>query len=152
MPAVGSAGGIGTQNLIPAMPPQVEHAWLSVDARHKVDQTRRAIHALNSQHALIFMNFQSRLKVTFLPACSRQFEVYARSYSQRGRWESRHSPGQLSASLLQLVSQLEAVTIGGAVILIWMVAARCEVAGGLAIWQSGMQTRKSCIHKLYQQN
>ena len=46
------------------MPPTLEHGWLAVDRRHRVDALRRAIHSLNSQRALVFMNFQQRLKVT----------------------------------------------------------------------------------------
>lgn len=54
------------------MPPQIEHAWVSVEPRHRVDMARRVIHALNSYHALVFMNFQSRLKVRH-DALSHQF-------------------------------------------------------------------------------
>ena len=45
------------------MPPALEHGWLSVDRRHRVDSLLRVIHSLNSQRALVFMNFQHRLKV-----------------------------------------------------------------------------------------
>lgn len=44
------------------MPPQLEHGWLAVDRRHRVDALRRVIHSLNAQRALVFMNFQHRLK------------------------------------------------------------------------------------------
>ena len=46
------------------MPPQLEHGWLAVDRRHRVDALRRVIHSLNAQRALVFMNFQHRLKVS----------------------------------------------------------------------------------------
>lgn len=45
------------------MPPQLEHGWLPVERRHRVDAVRRVIHALNAQRALVFMNFHQRLKV-----------------------------------------------------------------------------------------
>ena len=54
---------MGTRDLIPAMPPQLEHGWVTTTRRHRVDATRRAIHALNAQKALVFMNFQKRLQV-----------------------------------------------------------------------------------------
>ena len=54
---------MGTGDLIPAMPPQLEHGWVTTTRRHRVDATRRAIHALNAQKALVFMNFQKRLQV-----------------------------------------------------------------------------------------
>lgn len=59
----GSAGGVGTADAMPLMPPQLEHGWLLVDRRHRVDAVRRVIHALNSHRALVFMNFQQRLNV-----------------------------------------------------------------------------------------
>ena len=66
-----SAGGLATTGTAPMMPPTLEHGWLAVDRRHRVDALRRAIHSLNSQRALVFMNFQQRLKVTpFTPAAS----------------------------------------------------------------------------------
>ncbi len=46
------------------MPPQLEHGWLAVDRRHRVDALRKVIHSLNAQRALVFMNFQHRLKVS----------------------------------------------------------------------------------------
>jgi len=57
-------GGVGTTDLIPAMPPGIEHGWLQTSRRHRVDATRRAIYAMNAQRALIFMNFQGRLQDT----------------------------------------------------------------------------------------
>ena len=46
------------------MPPLLEHGWLAVDRRHRVDVLRRVIHSLNAQRALVFMNFQHRLKAS----------------------------------------------------------------------------------------
>lgn len=63
---LGSAGGVGTGGDAPMMPPQLEHGWLAVDRRHRVDAVRRVIHALGSNQALVFMNFQQRLKVRLL--------------------------------------------------------------------------------------
>ncbi len=55
--------GVGTANLIPSMPPNIQHTWVQASRRHRVDTVRRAIHALNAQRVLVFMNFQSRLQV-----------------------------------------------------------------------------------------
>ncbi len=46
-----------------ALPPHLEHVRLVIDQRHKVDALRRCIHALGADRALVFMNFQQRLKV-----------------------------------------------------------------------------------------
>ena len=59
---LGSAGGLGSGDAVPQLPPGLEHGWLPVDRRHRVDTVRKAIHALNSQRALVFMNFAARLK------------------------------------------------------------------------------------------
>ena len=58
-----SAGGFAGTSNAPMMPPTLEHGWLPVDRRHRVDTLRRVIHSLNSQRALVFMNFGQRLKV-----------------------------------------------------------------------------------------
>ncbi len=58
-----SAGGGGNAaDAVPSLPPQLEHGWLPVERRHRTDVLRRAIHALNSQRALVFMNYAARLK------------------------------------------------------------------------------------------
>ena len=62
-----SVGGVGTSNLIPSMPPNIQHTWIQTNRRHRVDTVRRAIHALDAQRVLVFMNFQSRLQVHWLP-------------------------------------------------------------------------------------
>ncbi|CAK0785427.1 hypothetical protein CVIRNUC_008636 [Coccomyxa viridis] len=59
-----SAGGFAGTSNAPMMPPTLEHGWLPVDRRHRVDTLRRVIHSLNSQRALVFMNFGQRLKDT----------------------------------------------------------------------------------------
>lgn len=61
-----SVGGVGTSNLIPSMPPNIQHTWVQTNRRHRVDTVRRAIHALDAQRVLVFMNFQSRLQVCCL--------------------------------------------------------------------------------------
>ncbi|KAK9790326.1 hypothetical protein WJX73_007490 [Symbiochloris irregularis] len=58
----GSAGGIGQEDMAPSLPPQLQHWWVGVTRQHRTDAARRAIHALDAQRVLIFMNFQSRLK------------------------------------------------------------------------------------------
>ncbi|KAK9821649.1 hypothetical protein WJX74_004202 [Apatococcus lobatus] len=49
---------------IPAMPPSVQHAFYRAPKRHHVDAVRRCIHALDAKQALVFMNFQQRLRDT----------------------------------------------------------------------------------------
>jgi hypothetical protein len=61
-----SAGGAGGGDGVPQLPPGLQHGWLLVERRHRVDALRKAIHALNSQRALVFMNFAPRLKVPAL--------------------------------------------------------------------------------------
>ncbi|KAG1656109.1 hypothetical protein FOA52_010291 [Chlamydomonas sp. UWO 241] len=57
----GAAGGV-EDGLIPTMPPHLKHYFVVEEARHKADCLRRAIHALNLQRVLVFMNYQDRLK------------------------------------------------------------------------------------------
>ena len=59
----GSAGGIGQEDMAPSLPPQLAHWWVGTSRQHRTDAARRAIHALDAQRVLIFMNFQSRLRV-----------------------------------------------------------------------------------------
>ena len=49
-----------------ALPPNVDHSYVVVEGRHKVDALRRCIHATGAQRALVFMNFQQRLKARAL--------------------------------------------------------------------------------------
>lgn len=60
----GTAGGLGTAQFAVALPPQLRHVYVETPFRHRVDALRRAIHALDAQRALVFMNFQQRLKDT----------------------------------------------------------------------------------------
>lgn len=61
--AVGIFGGPAANELVPDMPPALEHLWVEVPYRHRVDTVRRAIHALDARRVLVFMNYQQRLKV-----------------------------------------------------------------------------------------
>ena len=67
---LGSAGGLGSGDTAPQLPPGLQHGWLPVERRHRVDAVRKAIHALNAQRALVFMNYAARLKVRGSPAMS----------------------------------------------------------------------------------
>ncbi|GAB4818516.1 hypothetical protein N2152v2_005562 [Parachlorella kessleri] len=62
----GSAGGYATgdSDVSGSMPPHLTHLVVSSAPQHKVDTLRRAIHALGVERALVFMNFQQRLKDT----------------------------------------------------------------------------------------
>ena len=59
----GSVGGRGSDGMAPTMPPNLQHWHLLSPVRHKTDALRRLIHALDAQRILVFMNWQSRLKV-----------------------------------------------------------------------------------------
>lgn len=59
----GSAGGYGNRDAAPAIAPGLTHLYVVAPApQHRVDTLRRAIHAVNAQRALVFMNFQQRLR------------------------------------------------------------------------------------------
>lgn len=60
---LGSAGGVGTSDIVPGMPPNLIHSHLVAPRRHRVDTLRRAIHSLGIEKALVFMNYQQRLQV-----------------------------------------------------------------------------------------
>ena len=66
-----SAGGVGSADLMPTLPPTLEHAWIRADRRLRTDALRRAVHALGASRALVFMNAGRRLKDT-------QFKLAAR--------------------------------------------------------------------------
>jgi superfamily II DNA/RNA helicase len=59
---IGSAGGYGNRDAAPAIAPGLTHLKIICAPQHRVDTLRRAIHALGAQKALVFMNFQHRLK------------------------------------------------------------------------------------------
>ena len=61
----GSAGGFGhdaSEKELISIAPGLEHLFITSPPQHKVDTLRRAINASNSSRALVFMNFQHRLK------------------------------------------------------------------------------------------
>ena len=55
-------GGRGSEGMVPAMPPGLQHWHLICPSRHRTDTLRCLIHALNAQRVLVFMNWQSRLQ------------------------------------------------------------------------------------------
>lgn len=59
-----SAGGVGTGLGAPApvLPPGLVHLVAGTAPHHAADTLRRGIHALDAQRALVFMNFQDRLR------------------------------------------------------------------------------------------
>ena len=64
-PPAGAAAAEGEEGPPPALPAQLLHNYVVVeDSRHRVDSLRRAIHALDAQRALVFMNWGSRLEDT----------------------------------------------------------------------------------------
>jgi len=59
----GSAGGAeGDEGLVPTLPPGLRHIYIMSDPRHRVDTLRRCVHALGAERALVFMNWQQRLR------------------------------------------------------------------------------------------
>ncbi|KIY99108.1 DEAD-box ATP-dependent RNA helicase 47 [Monoraphidium neglectum] len=58
----GTAGGAEGSDLVPTMPPALQHVYVIAELRHRVDTLRRCVHALGAGKALVFMNFQQRLK------------------------------------------------------------------------------------------
>lgn len=43
-----------------AMPPNIRHGYVLVESRKKVDAIRRAIHAMEAEKSLVFMNYAKR--------------------------------------------------------------------------------------------
>jgi len=70
-----SAAGVGNQDSVPDMPPSLSHAYVVTPHRHKVDSVRRTLYALGAERALIFMNFQQRIKDTQAKLQSRGMSV-----------------------------------------------------------------------------
>jgi superfamily II DNA/RNA helicase len=58
-----------------AMPPHITHCYISCAPQHKVDTIRRTMHALGIEKALIFMNFQQRLKDTEAKLAAKNMSV-----------------------------------------------------------------------------
>lgn len=71
----GSAGGYGNQDVAPAVAPGLTHLVVSSPPQHRVDTLRRAIHAVDAQRALVFMNFQHRLKDAEAKLAARRMSV-----------------------------------------------------------------------------
>lgn len=59
-----SAGGFGGRGSTPCVAPGLTHVFVSSAPQHKVDALRRSLHATGAERALVFMNFQHRLKDT----------------------------------------------------------------------------------------
>lgn len=72
---VGSAGGYGNRDAAPAIAPGLTHFYVDSAPQHRVDTLRRAIHAVGSQRALVFMNFQQRLKDAEVKLAARKMKV-----------------------------------------------------------------------------
>eukprot|EP00897_Mesotaenium_endlicherianum_P005607 jgi/Mesen1/5074/ME000252S04187 len=47
-----------------SLPPNLDHRYIVVPVRHKVDVLRKCIHALEARSVIVFMNFTQRLKDT----------------------------------------------------------------------------------------
>jgi hypothetical protein len=71
----GTAGGAEGSDLVPTMPPALQHVYVIAEPRHRVDTLRRCVHALGAGKALVFMNFQQRLKDAQHKLDARNMEV-----------------------------------------------------------------------------
>eukprot|EP00877_Chromochloris_zofingiensis_P005959 jgi/Chrzof1/1616/Cz10g14210.t1 len=58
----GTMGGAEGAELVPTLPPNLRHLYMVTNERDKVDCVRRCVHALDIGRALVFMNWQQRLK------------------------------------------------------------------------------------------
>ncbi|PSC75732.1 DEAD-box ATP-dependent RNA helicase mitochondrial [Micractinium conductrix] len=75
-PGTSSAGGLGSEaGAAASMPPHLNHHYIAAPHQHKVDTLRRSIHAMGVQRALVFMNFQQRLKDTEAKLAARNMSV-----------------------------------------------------------------------------
>ncbi|KAI7838569.1 hypothetical protein COHA_007641 [Chlorella ohadii] len=75
-PGTSSAGGLGSEGAAAvSMPPHLRHHFVASAPQHKVDTLRRSIHAMGVQRALVFMNFQQRLKDTEAKLAARNMSV-----------------------------------------------------------------------------
>ncbi|PRW51077.1 DEAD-box ATP-dependent RNA helicase mitochondrial [Chlorella sorokiniana] len=75
-PGTSSAGGLGSEaGAAASMPPHLRHHYVASAPQHKVDTLRRSIHAMGVQRALVFMNFQQRLKDTEAKLAARNMSV-----------------------------------------------------------------------------
>ena len=69
-------GGAAVQEPPPSLPQQLRHMYVRVpDIRLRVDTLRRAMHALDSQRALVFLNFGRRLQDAQAKLASRGMAV-----------------------------------------------------------------------------
>jgi len=73
----GAAGGVEADGLVPTMPPHLRHYFIVVQPQHKADEVRRCVHAMGVNRALVFMNFQQRLKDTMFKLGARKMTVAA---------------------------------------------------------------------------
>lgn len=71
----GSVGGPEGQGLVPTLPPQLEHMYIVALPDRKSDVLRRAVHALQINMALGFMNWQQRLKDMAAKVAAKKIEV-----------------------------------------------------------------------------
>ena len=70
-----SAGGVASGDALPALATGLTHTWVPASRRLKTDALRRALHAVGSRKALIFMNAGSRLKDAGFKLASRGMAV-----------------------------------------------------------------------------
>ena len=70
-----SAGGVASGDALPALATGLTHTWVPASRRLKTDALRRALHAVGSRKALIFMNAGRRLKDAGFKLASRGMAV-----------------------------------------------------------------------------
>jgi hypothetical protein len=79
-------GGVESADLVPTLPPQLRHFYLLAPSQHRVDTLRKCINALQAQRALVFMNFQQRLKDTQFKLEASSMEVGGAERPPAGWW------------------------------------------------------------------
>jgi superfamily II DNA/RNA helicase len=89
----------------PALPKQLRHMYVRVnDSRMRVDALRRAIHALDAQRALVFLNFGRRLQDASAKLAARGMAVGSlhggQSKLERGNTLQAFRTGKLRALLV----------------------------------------------------
>ncbi|GMH34423.1 hypothetical protein BSKO_02257 [Bryopsis sp. KO-2023] len=70
-----SAGGAYAESAALSLPPTLKHGYVVVPVARKVDMLRRLIYGMDAKRAMVFMNFQKRLKDTLHKLAAKKMEV-----------------------------------------------------------------------------
>lgn len=137
-------GGVESADLVPTLPPQLRHFYLVAPSQHRVDTLRKCINALQAQRALVFMNFQQRLKDT-------QFKLEASSMEVGVLgglvWARRGGCGTVCLGLLILPGMLVAQHGLKGCAVVCRLMRLCSLAGPamLARMSEGLPYAATCL-------